>query len=156
MYCYLSNVHQYWQNNTVNDINLSISITIHFITLSIFFYHSLTIVAWNIESVSTVHNVCVCVFMHTEHSHVCYIHQLFCVNVCCHSHTTCMDVYCVSYCYRFCCCGRIMETKPRTARPRLQRSERVFSESHLTSWELFVRDSLLTLAWPDLLSVVTG
>lgn len=41
-------------------------------------------------------------------------------------------------------------------RPRLQRSERVFSESHLTSWELFVRDSLLTLAWPDLLNVVSG
>lgn len=44
----------------------------------------------------------------------------------------------------------------RTNRPRLQRSERIFSESHLTSWEIFVRDSLLTLAWPDLLNVVSG
>ncbi|XP_017784573.1 PREDICTED: GTPase-activating Rap/Ran-GAP domain-like protein 3 isoform X2 [Nicrophorus vespilloides] len=49
-----------------------------------------------------------------------------------------------------------MEGKPRGARPKLQRSERVFSETHLTSWEVFVRDSLLTLAWPDLLNVVSG
>lgn len=48
-----------------------------------------------------------------------------------------------------------MEGRGRGNRPRLQRSERVLSESHLTSWELFVRDSLLTLAWPELLSVVT-
>ncbi|GJQ72987.1 hypothetical protein Trydic_g1624 [Trypoxylus dichotomus] len=51
---------------------------------------------------------------------------------------------------------RSMDNKARTTRPRLQRSERVFSESHLTSWEVFVRDSLLTLAWPDLLNVVSG
>ncbi|XP_074025682.1 GTPase-activating Rap/Ran-GAP domain-like protein 3 isoform X2 [Leptinotarsa decemlineata] len=49
-----------------------------------------------------------------------------------------------------------MENRPRAGRPRLQRSERVFSESHLTSWELFVRDSLLTLAWPDLLNSVSS
>nr|XP_022919615.1 GTPase-activating Rap/Ran-GAP domain-like protein 3 isoform X2 [Onthophagus taurus]XP_022919616.1 GTPase-activating Rap/Ran-GAP domain-like protein 3 isoform X2 [Onthophagus taurus] len=50
-----------------------------------------------------------------------------------------------------------MENKNlRPTRPRLQRSERVLSESHLTSWEVFVRDSLLTLAWPELLNVVSG
>ncbi|XP_019761709.1 GTPase-activating Rap/Ran-GAP domain-like protein 3 isoform X2 [Dendroctonus ponderosae] len=48
------------------------------------------------------------------------------------------------------------ESKPKPVRPKLQRSERVFSESHLTSWELFVRDSLLTLAWPELLNSVSG
>ncbi|XP_060525674.1 GTPase-activating Rap/Ran-GAP domain-like protein 3 isoform X2 [Cylas formicarius] len=48
------------------------------------------------------------------------------------------------------------ENRGRVGRPRLQRSERVFSESHLTSWELFVRDSLLTLAWPELLNSVSS
>ncbi|XP_044729262.1 GTPase-activating Rap/Ran-GAP domain-like protein 3 [Chrysoperla carnea] len=45
-----------------------------------------------------------------------------------------------------------MDSTARRGRPRLQRSERVFSETQLNSWELFVRDSLLTIAWPDLIN----
>lgn len=52
------------------------------------------------------------------------------------------------------CITVMMDNKPPNERPKLIRSERVTGETHLTSWEMFVKDSLLTLAWPDLLNDV--
>lgn len=44
------------------------------------------------------------------------------------------------------------EHQQRRFKRRLQRTERVFSEAQLTTWEMFVRDSLLTIAWPELIT----